>query len=182
MPEFDAEMRNSYKSIKFDIIRKIGVLDVKDFFLGWLNYSKYGTPRRASKAAIDQGGRDEEALHIHFYKHGGHAVVKYKVYEDDTLPYLPLKESIPVSEMLVCTVCFTVFNNTNRVQVFREQVHECIPLLISADPNQLLRPKCAALNPWPKQQAVLEGILSLSRLDESQKDEWLMWFTNLPKV
>lgn len=96
MTEFDKEMRNSFKSIKFDIFRKVAVLDVKKFFSGWINYNRYGTTKRTSESAQAQGGRDEEALHIHFYKQGTNAVVKYKFYEGEDVPYLPRKSPIKV--------------------------------------------------------------------------------------
>lgn len=97
--EFDREMRNSYKSITFDLVRKYSLLDVKCFFRGWLAYQGYGTSRKHSNDAVAQGGRDEEALHMHFFKNSqGNAVVQYKVYESEAMPYLPKQHPIEVRQ------------------------------------------------------------------------------------
>lgn len=175
-------MRCSYKSITFDIIRKIGLLDSKDFFKGWLNYSRYGTPTRKSKVAIAQGGRDEEAMHFHFYKHNNVAVMKYKIFEADTIPYLPIIDAIPVSDIKVAGLLPQFSPDSNNVQVFREHVHDILPYLIAEDTTIVMHPAWAKLKEWPERHAVQEGVVNLSRLTEEHRQEWTRWFMDQPKV
>ncbi len=86
---FDTEMRNSFKSGEFTLRRKLGLLNLAKFFNGWLAYGGYGVARN-SKLAEKQGGRDLEAMHIHYFADGdGNTVVQYKYCERESLPYLP---------------------------------------------------------------------------------------------
>jgi hypothetical protein len=89
MSVFDQEMKNSFKSGEFTLRRKVGLLNLAKFFNGWLAYGGYGVPKN-SKHAERQGGRDLEAMHIHYFADStGNTVVQYKYCERESLPYLP---------------------------------------------------------------------------------------------
>jgi hypothetical protein len=89
MSVFDQEMKNSFKSGEFTLRRRLGLLDLAKFFDGWLSYGGYGVARNG-KYAVKQGGRDLEAMHIHYFLDThGKTVVQYKYCERDGVPYLP---------------------------------------------------------------------------------------------
>ena len=94
---FDQEMKNSFVTGGFTLKRKVALLHFSKFFEGWLAFSGYGV-QRGGRYATNQGGRDLEAMHIHYYydnaKKG--AFVQYKYHERAELSYLPLSGGIQV--------------------------------------------------------------------------------------
>ena len=90
---FDQEMRNSFRTGKFTLKRKVALLHFSEFFEGWLAYSGYGVPRNKARYAVKQGGRDLEAMHIHYFydREAEKTVVQYKYCEKRELPYMPNK-------------------------------------------------------------------------------------------
>ena len=94
---FDQEMEKSFKTGSFTLKRKVALLHFSKFFEGWLAYSGYGV-QRGGGYAINQGGRDLEAMHIHYYYDNAkkEAFVQYKYHERAELPYLPLAGGIQV--------------------------------------------------------------------------------------
>lgn len=97
MEEFLAQMKESFKQISFEIYTKVALFHFSKLFRGWLNYSYYGTPRKLSKAALAQGGRDPEPHHFHFFQdEKGVIVMQYK-YDEISELYLPRNQPIPVS-------------------------------------------------------------------------------------
>ncbi len=89
---FDEEMKNSFKTGNFTLKRKVALLHLSRCFLGWLAYGGYGVQKNG-KYAVKQGGRDHEAMHIHYFFDPMEkcTVVQYKYNEREDLPYIPAK-------------------------------------------------------------------------------------------
>lgn len=120
-------------------------------------------PRHNSKAAKAQGGRDEEPLHIKFYKEDGVAKIRYKVTEvGDGIPYLPTHGGITV---------------------FKEAARDMIPGLAIADGPDAVVPFHAELLPWTDKKKVQHAILTkLTFVTKEHHEEWNTWFDTLPTV
>ncbi len=84
-------MKKSFKS-SFTLKRKVALLHFSKFFFGWLAYSGYGVAR-SGKYSVQQGGRDLEAMHIHYFydMEAKKTVVQYKYCERGDVAYLPAK-------------------------------------------------------------------------------------------
>ena len=102
---FDEEMKNSFKTGNFTLKRKVALLHFSKFFLGWLAYSGYGVQKNG-KYAVKQGGRDLEAMHIHYFFDPTEkcTVVQYKFCEREDLPYIPTK---PITVTSFCAQPFS---------------------------------------------------------------------------
>ncbi len=70
------------------------------FFFGWLAYRGYGVARNG-KYALQQGGRDLEAMHIHYFfdPETKKTVVQYKYCERSDLAYIPTQ---PIEVTFFC--------------------------------------------------------------------------------
>jgi hypothetical protein len=113
---FDEEMRNSFKTGNFVLKRKVGLVHYSDLFLGWLNYSGYGVPKNSADYVAKQGGRDLEAMHIHYFydRELETTVVQYKYAEHDSYPYIPaqpikvkmkmIKRNVSISNPNICLI------------------------------------------------------------------------------
>jgi hypothetical protein len=90
-------MKNSFKTGRFTLKRKVALLHFSKFFEDWLAYGGYGV-QRSGLYATRQGGRDLEAMHIHYYFDSSkkETFVQYKYCEKAELPYLPLAGGIQV--------------------------------------------------------------------------------------
>lgn len=71
------------------------------------------------------------------------------------------------------------YRQLSQYQVFTEEVSDLIPQLTL---REGIAPASAELDTWPKMNATLEGILALNRLNNEQKQEWILWFAQAPQV
>jgi uncharacterized protein Usg len=135
MSVFDQEMKNSFKSGEFTLRRRLGLLDLAKFFDGWLSYGGYGVARNG-KYAVKQGGRDLEAMHIHYFLDThGKTVVQYKYCERDGVPYLPTRHG------------FLSFFFDSHAQVFTDGALDALSALHKVDGDGGIRPCLAPLKP-----------------------------------
>ena len=67
------------------------MLHYSKFFDGWLAYGGYGVPKSSARYAKLQGGRDMEAMHIHYFYDMGNrrTVAQYKFNERPESLYIP---------------------------------------------------------------------------------------------
>jgi hypothetical protein len=171
-------MKKSFKSGNFTLKRKVALMHFSKFFFGWLAYSGYGVARN-SAYSVKQGGRDLEAMHIHYFFDvaSKKTVVQYKYCERDDIPYIPAKPIAVRSPMM--------FVRSNwEFQVFTDMAEAVVANISRRDGDGGLRPEVMPMKPWPKEERdrILKGILKLSYLNDDHKSEWMSWFQQISEV
>jgi hypothetical protein len=157
LSQFDQVVASAYIADKFHIVRKVGLLNCKQFWKNWLGYSRFGSARNSSMEAEAQGGRQEEPMCMHFFRgklpsSQGKVMMRYKFREDDKFwaPY----------------------------------GHEGIPSLSQAAPANMqdllghpgLRPPKA----WPEKDAIYAHLMGSKKLRPQEKEEWNVFFSSIP--
>ena len=157
LSQFDAEVSKAYKTDRFFIKRLDGLLNVKLKWNFWLGYSKYGTPRNTSEAALLQGGRQEEPMCMFFFK-SKHQVTlmkyKYKEIDPEWMPYTSKCEGIPVFSETALALGQDMFSSP-----------------------EITQPKA-----WPDMDKVSRYLQNSNKLTAAEKREWTYFFDNIPNV
>ena len=156
LSEFDSALTEAYKTDKFTIKRKFGLLDVKTAWEGVLACSNFSPQRKNSETAKAQGGADHEPMCFRFFKHevedgSDQVLMQYRYSEADTT-WLPYDHAgIPVLEKYKLT------------------------------PKQCMEMTLSTLNPkvWDF-EIIKHNILRTWRLSEPQKNEWNDFFDSVP--
>lgn len=154
--EFDSALTEAYKTDRFTIKRKFGLLDVKTAWEGVLACSNFSPQRKNSETAKAQGGADHEPMCFRFFKHelddgSDQVLMQYRYSEADTT-WLPYDHpGIPVLEKYKLT------------------------------PKQCMETTLLTLNPkvWDF-EIIKHNILRTWRLSEPQKNEWNDFFDSVP--
>jgi hypothetical protein len=152
--EFDAEIKNAFKTDTANVKRFSGLVDFSQHVKGWLAYSGFGSTSSTSQHAIAQGYRDPSILHMHFFKddEGVTRMHKYNEILDVLLPPVPSKG----------------------VRVFKADVTDSI--------DEIITDKLPFKIPlqWPELDTVKKNILENPRLSTEQKIEWEHYFSLVP--
>ena len=157
MSQFDQAISKAFRADKFEVIRKAGVFNCKEFWKLWLGYSRFGTARTSSNEAQAQGGRQEEPMCFRFFKGRlpdttGKVLMQYKYREDD-MSWMPYDyEGIP---------CFS----------------DSAP---STQAMLLAHPGVRVPKPWPEKAAIAAHLQASRKLGEPEKQEWRRFFARVP--
>ena len=156
LSEFDSALNQAYKTDKFSIKRKFGLLDVKTAWEGVLACSNFSPQRKHSDSAKAQGGADHEPMCFRFFKHqlqdgSEEVLMQYRYSEADTNWFPPDYAGIPVLEK------------------YKLSPKQCMETTLS-----ILNPKI-----WDF-EIIKKNILRTWRLSEPQKLEWNNFFDSVP--
>jgi hypothetical protein len=155
LSEFDSEVKSAFKKETFHLKRLEGLLDFKSLWNKWLSYEQYGTTRINSSQAAKQGGRAQEPMCLHFFlgstEFPGKVLMKYKYRESD--PH------------------------------FMPYDHEGIPVLSDDAPDGaglLVEPTIVGPKAWPEKDTVEKYLTTHKDMTPAQRQEWQIFFDNLP--
>jgi hypothetical protein len=79
--QFDNAIKAAYVKDDVQMVRKFGLLDMKEWCKGYLSFGNYGHQKKSSNHAFKQGQRDDECRFIRFFKENMKVMIKYKMDE-----------------------------------------------------------------------------------------------------